>query len=108
MAATFPDQIVLEIRAEKAGGDPTIRIYHVLAVIEGLGEWPETFGSLEQLDAYLKGITTILGLLRFGMGSITWDLPRQWEEPSGLRWTIPNQGIPIREALNSSGEVIKI
>lgn len=56
----------LEIRIEvkKAGDDPPIDIYHVeLSVPSGI--WTETFGSKEQLKAFMRGLEAASGMTGF-------------------------------------------
>src|SRR4051794_20890863 len=66
-----PDVITLEVRREKAGSDPPIPIFR--AVLSYRGGWPETFGSKELFQAYLKGVEVALRSLGYN-ASLDWHI----------------------------------
>lgn len=56
----------VEIRSLTVGDDPSIEIYHVELSHE-TGRWTETFGSKEQLDAFMKGLRASAGMIGFSL-----------------------------------------
>ena len=108
MTFPLPETIVLTVKRVKSDTDPRIALYTVEFVTSNPNSvWPEAFGSLEQLRAYLLGLKTALHHFGFG-ASLNWDIPERWVEPSGLRWTLVRDKCTKREELDGDGEVIKI
>lgn len=66
-------RLSVAITAELAGADPSITIYHV--VLENQDDiWEETYGSREQLDAFLRGLRATCSL--FGIHLAELEVPR--------------------------------
>lgn len=102
-----PDVFVVEVRVRKTDDDPPLRVYHT-EVRDGEGVWQETFGSREQLEAYLRGLNTILFQSGYLAHLLGWHQPDSWQLPAGRRWTIPlvGQGEPKTEDLDHEGKVM--
>ncbi len=98
-----PDIITIEVVKSKAGEDPAIDIFRVVLTSEEQGEWPETFGSREQLQAHLLGLQAALRMTGYPATMISWDFPRQWEQPSGKRWTMARSGEYESEERTAAG-----
>lgn len=60
------NRIRVEVRPLTVGDDPSIEIYHVELSHE-TGIWTETFGSKEQLEAFLKGLRAASGMVGFSL-----------------------------------------
>ena len=101
-------ETVVTVWSERVDVDPPITIYRFEMRSEDGGTWPETFGSVGHLKAFLTGLT--VGFTRVKIfANFSWDIPRTFGEPSGIRWTIPrNGGFPKEEKLDSGGNVIEI
>lgn len=98
--------LTLTVKAGRLDEDPPITVFRVMLKTPK-GCWPETFGSVEQLRLFLMGLNTTFGLVGVFV-RFSWDIPETFSEPSGVRWTISEDGISVREELNSAGEVITI
>lgn len=57
-----PEPPEIQITKHRAGIDPAISVFHVV-LTHGGGSWSETWGSKEQLEAFIKGITAGCGML---------------------------------------------
>ena len=109
MGADSPSWFVVEARRKKLEEDPPISYYSLQVKADGDQLWPETYGSREQLQAFLKGFSCALYMAGYAAIGISWDIPEQWSEPTGLRWTIPRMGaMPQVEQLDSEGQVVEI
>lgn len=62
-------QILVSVEAMTVGDDPPIQIYHV-ELSHGNGIWTETFGSKEQLDAFMKGLQAASGMAGFELKTV--------------------------------------
>jgi hypothetical protein len=100
------EEFTLTVKSSRVDADPAITIFHAL-LESSRGVWPETFGSVDQLQMFLKGLNVAFSQVgvftHFG-----WHIPDTFSEPSGLRWTISKDGLPVQEELRSTGEVITI
>ncbi len=84
---------------------PTVTVFSTF--VKGpKGIWKETFGSEELVNSYLVGVTCILATCVTAVPSLKWTIPKSFGEPSGMRWTILKDGLPIVEELDSQGNVI--
>lgn len=105
LSAEF-DGLVLTVSAGRLDEDPPITIFRTVLQTPR-GAWPETFGCVEQLRAFLKGLNVAFS--QVGVSThFSWDIPETFSEPSGLRWTVSKGGLPVIEELSSAGEVITI
>ena len=98
-------EIVVEARSMRVG-DPSIQVFHT--VVRAQGTWEETHGSRQQLQSYLLGLKTALVMLGFPAHLLSWDIPEQWNEPTGRRWTLQPGGTGEAEDLDSQDNAIKI
>ena len=95
---------VVEVSIQKIVS-PTITVFSTL--VKGpRGSWEETFGSEELVNSYLLGVTCILATCVTAVPLLRWTIPKSFGEPSGMRWTILKDGLPIVEELDSKGNVI--
>lgn len=108
MTQTQHEKLVILVKSLKAGEDPSIKIYHIEVLEDSQGLWTETFGSMEQLRAYMRGLQVALRLTGWFIGGLDWMIPDRWSEPSQMRWTITKTDIPIVEELTANGTVIEI
>ena len=107
MSAITPEQLIVEVRAVfMADFDPAITIFRVAVTTANRILWPETFGSVEQLRAYLLGLKASLSMVGYFVTGLEWNIPPQWTEPAGKRWTITRGELTVNEDLDSDGEVI--
>lgn len=100
-----PDVFVVEVRVTKTTDDPPLRVYHTNLCN---ANWPETWGSREQLQAYLRGLETMLRMTGYQVALLGWNQPDNWDLPAGRRWIIPllGQGDPKIEDLDHDGAVL--
>lgn len=102
----LPDLITLTVTRSTARMDPPVTIFRAV-LKSSRGEWPETFGSVEQLEKFLTGLNAAFSQVGV-FTNFSWDIPSTWSEPSCVRWKVPKDGLPEQEKLNSNGEVITI
>jgi hypothetical protein len=104
----LPDVFVVEVMVTKTTDDPPLRVYHT-KVSNGRGDWQETYGSREQLQAHLRGLEVMLHMTGYQVALLGWDQPDNWDRPAGRRWTIPLIGSncdPLIEGLDHDGAAL--
>lgn len=107
--------VVLEVRKLKIqvlDNEPSIEVFRLKLCHSdehSSGVWSELFGSVDHLDATLKGIVMGLSAAGYGyvIGPLKWPYPSTFGEPSGVRWSLVKDELPRTEELNSDGEVIE-
>jgi hypothetical protein len=107
------ETFVVEAMRRPVRRDPTLSIYDV-TVKRRLGAknhslWLKRFGSLEQLQAYLDGLTTTLVMEGYFATGLDWLVPEGgWMGGSvGLRWTVDRKE-PMRvESLDGRRRVVR-
>ena len=90
----------IEISREEIKGDPPISIFRTVTLRDSgrrKAEWREAFGSVEQLNAYLQGMRTILMQEGFDAIRLHWCINAQWNDPIGLQFTIDRNGCVVSE-----------
>ena len=102
-------EFILEVKRVRSETDPSIPLFLATFSEEGRegGIWPETFGSKEQLDAFLRGLEISLRMLGYPT-HLHWHIPDTWHEPRGVRWRIKKNELSSPEEINSSGEVLQV
>ena len=100
--AIRPKVRIVEVTKEKVGEGPQIDIFRVILSDEH-GDWPETIGSLEQLQAFLLGTKITLHMDGYPSHSVGWEIPKHWLQPSGKRWTMEQGGDLRTEDLTANG-----
>jgi hypothetical protein len=106
MVAMDARKIVVQVQAVKAGDDPPVTVFRLSLTDRG-GTWKEAFGSREQLQACLRGMTMMLRNCGYH-GHLAWSLPETFHEPSGMRWTCTHGELIEIEELDSDGNILSI
>ena len=113
MSDTPSDEITIEVQARYVDEDPKILVYHVETVYGGpqpgvSGLYTEGFGSVEQLQAYLKGAEMVLTAMGYMVPSLGWHGYPGSRNPRGRRWKISRSRLIVAEDLDEDGNVIRI
>lgn len=98
--------VVTVISREADIVNPPVILFQVEIQGDG-GVSEESFGDVGRLNAFLKGMTTgSIMVGRIHLRGLSWEIPTNWTEPRGIRWTFTEDDLPKREELDSEGNVL--
>lgn len=101
------DQIIVTVMRQRLRGHRELTVFDVL-VETATGSWPESFGSQEQLVAFLKGVQVALVQTDWTAHMLSWQYSDTSLEPSGVRFTVKKDEPTAIEQLRADGSVVEL
>lgn len=101
-------EIVITVTRKSLGNHNHLTVFDIETSAANSGVWPESFGSLDSLRAFLKGTEVALRMAGWMVNSLAWDIPGSWSSPYSVRFIIKKNELTETQTLREDGSVVEL
>lgn len=101
-------EITITVTRRRLADHNLLTVFDVETSAANSAPWPESFGSLDSLRCFLKGVEVGLRMAGWMASSLSWGIPETWSDPYSIRYVIKKNEPTETQALREDGSVIEI